>query len=619
MTFGAASVDAKSLGVGDLLNQRHPFWVPKYQRAYAWPDDSVGDFVRDLQRVLAGASGAVGHFFGGVVCIQHTDNAKTRPLSYEVVDGQQRLATLVLALSCLAEVADDLSARAARSSSSGAGLVNRRAGVLADELRNKFLTWVEVDVQAGVTHVRPTLALSKADDQAFQLLIKGQIPTPTRESHELLIQARATLLECIRDFVGSTGPLASRADRLVRVRDALVTDSHVIHIVSEDRQQAYKLFSVLNDRGESLSDADLLRSRSLELLEGFDAEQDAAAAIWDEILGQPAKLVDAFFRALYPSVTGRRASSDLFEQSALLYLPASAPTTAAGAVQLRQRVEWFRDELQIYAGLIAGVWPYDRAPGVQTAVKAWQVDRLKRLVLTLKHELALPVLLAAARSVGEKSFAELVYMLEIFAFRYKSICNGHATPPSLAYYKCAAAMRGAPAATFSFNVLRGELRQLLATSAGDARFIQLLSEKLQYSNSTQQKANIREFLTTLEDHDQWLKSQPVATARPKPSMNKVCDLSEATIEHVYPQNAKPADKDAALEPLKHLLGNLSFFGPGDNVAAANNPFSVKRVNNYPNSSITMTKDLAQLAAWDVAAIKTREAALVAAALRVFVL
>lgn len=49
---GAATVDAKSISIGSLLEERYPFTVPRYQRAYAWKDDAVADFVRDIEQLL---------------------------------------------------------------------------------------------------------------------------------------------------------------------------------------------------------------------------------------------------------------------------------------------------------------------------------------------------------------------------------------------------------------------------------------------------------------------------------------------------------------------------------------------------------------------------------------
>ena len=522
----------------------------------------------------------------------------------------------MLALSCVVETATDLENRSGPSNQK----VADRARTLKEDTLENFVTWKDSDVSAGTTTVRMRIMLSLADEPVFGALALGEdTPEPSRESHGLLIEAKTVLMDMTRTYVGPTGPLDARMDRLVRLRQALLQDAHVIHIVSQERSQAYRLFSVLNHRGVSLSDADLLRSRSLELLEGFAVQQEAAAKIWDEMLGQPAKQIGDFFEALYPSVAGERAKGDLFEAIEKFFFPDSPPATPANADRLVQVIKWFRDELAIYTKLVNGDWPYDRPPGKLTAVRPWQVDRLRRLVVTLRHDLAIAVLLAAARSLDEKMFADLVYMLEIFAFRYKIICGGHATRPANLYYQQAALMREAPPeGPYNLKSFRTQLRGLIADKAGETLFRQLLAEKLQYSNSSQ-RMNVKEFLTTLEDHRTWwLKTgSKQKNAAPKPSMMKVIDIEGATLEHIYPQSATVADRDADLEPIKHTLGNLTFFGPADNVAADNKPFSTKRIAHYQPSEIAMTSDLASKKTWIKIDVEKRQKELIDQAVRIF--
>jgi hypothetical protein len=614
--YGAASVEAKSMTVGETLGQRFPLVVPRYQRAYAW-DEAVGDFVQDISAMLEYPAGQTSHFLGGVVCIQLTDNQKVRPTSYEIVDGQQRLATIMLALSCVVKAASDLEEHCRPTNET----VANRAMTLKADTRENFVMWKDSNVTAGTTTERIRMALSLADDMVFQALVLGEeVPEPSRESHDLLVAAKMTLMDMTETYVGATGPLNGRMERLIRLRQALLQDAHVIHIVSQERSQAYRLFSVLNHRGVSLSDADLLRSRSLELLENFPGQHEAAAKIWDDMLGQSAKEIETFFLALYPSVAGKRAEGDLFEAIEKLFFPASPPSTIAKADDLVQVVEWFREELAVYKNLVNGDWPYDRQPGKPAKVRAWQIDRFRRLVLTLRHDLATALLLSAARSLDEQMYADLVYMLEVFAFRYKIICGGHATRPSNLYNRQAKLMRDAtPEKPYSIKAFRAQLRDLIAEKAGETLFRQLLAEKLQYSNSSQ-RVNIKEFLTTLEDHRTWwLKvGSRQANATPKPSMMKVIDIEGATLEHIYPQHAIDAGKDPELEPLKHALGNMTFFGADDNVAAGNKPFTTKRTANYKPSEIAMTSDLATKEAWTNNDVEKRQKELIDQAVRIFV-
>ena len=603
--------------VGAVLSERYPFVVPRYQRSYAWEDEAVGFFVHDVESMLEHDAGRSSHFFGGVVCIQLTDNQRVRPVSYEVVDGQQRLATLMLGLSCVVEVAEEIIKRCQKTSPH----VAASASTLRDETVENFVTWKDSDVAAGTSTLRRRMTLSLADDGVFEALMMGDpAPNPTRESHVLLIEAREALMQMTTRFVGTKGKFKDRLSKLVRLRQALLNDAHVIHIVSQERTQAYRLFSVLNHRGESLSDADLLRSRSLELLEDFASSQEKAALVWDELLSHPARDIERFFQAIYPSVTGKRAQGDLFEALEEEFLPGSAPASSSDAQKVVSRVEWFRDEFLLYTKLVDGGWPFDRKAKGQQGVNQWQKERLRRLTVILRHDLALPILLAGARSLSEANFAALVYMLEIFAFRYKIICGAHATRPSNLYYEHARLMRtGSKVKPYTLKAIKLELRQLINDKAGDALFKQLLVEKLRYSNSSQ-RVNIKEFLTTMEDHRAWLSkpSSKQPGAMPKPSTTKVIDVDEATLEHIYPQNAVKVDEDAVFEPKKHWLGNLTFFGPKDNSAAGNKPFATKKTSNYSSSEIGMTADLAALGQWTASEFETREQDLLDNAIRVFV-
>ena len=88
---------ANDLAFSDLFAQRSPFQVAKYQRSYAWGDEELKDFVRDLEQTFLSRQNAKPkkHFFGGIVCLQHPAQ-NTLGRKYEVIDGQQRLATFGL-------------------------------------------------------------------------------------------------------------------------------------------------------------------------------------------------------------------------------------------------------------------------------------------------------------------------------------------------------------------------------------------------------------------------------------------------------------------------------------------------------------------------------------------
>ena len=98
-----------------------------------------------------------------------------------------------------------------------------------------------------------------------------------------------------------------KLEHILHLQRAVTDDCYVIHITSDDRDEAYKLFDVLNDRGKTLSDGDKLRSYSLELLENHELQQSSVEQHWDEILKYPAEDIKEFFRVYYTSNHGQSA------------------------------------------------------------------------------------------------------------------------------------------------------------------------------------------------------------------------------------------------------------------------------------------------------------------------
>lgn len=73
------------------------FHIPDYQRGYAWTEDQVTDLLKDLEHMRDGQGDDARHYTGTLVLIREGD-----ALRYEIIDGQQRLTTLIIFMSCLA-------------------------------------------------------------------------------------------------------------------------------------------------------------------------------------------------------------------------------------------------------------------------------------------------------------------------------------------------------------------------------------------------------------------------------------------------------------------------------------------------------------------------------------
>jgi len=75
------------------------FTIPPYQRAYAWTTEESEELLQDLLRAMHGEEESIDelppYFLGSIVLIKDDEP------DAQVVDGQQRLATLTMLLSAL--------------------------------------------------------------------------------------------------------------------------------------------------------------------------------------------------------------------------------------------------------------------------------------------------------------------------------------------------------------------------------------------------------------------------------------------------------------------------------------------------------------------------------------
>lgn len=100
-------------------------------------------------------------------------------------------------------------------------------------------------------------------------------PSASRDSHKKILHAYNSLSSTIQLIIDSHTRIEDKIDDLEIVQNILDNDFTILHMVTGSRNDAFRLFQVINDRGTNLTDGDLLRAKTLELLEGFNQQQDA--------------------------------------------------------------------------------------------------------------------------------------------------------------------------------------------------------------------------------------------------------------------------------------------------------------------------------------------------------
>jgi len=243
MNYG---LEAHAATLGELLGSTHVFDVPAFQRAYSWTTDEAGQLIEDLLLALseADAQGArAGYFLGPILLLDSgTPDARGRsPRTFQIIDGQQRLATLTV----LACVLRDLARRA-----------DRRA--LPDLDR---IIGTATGSRRGET-ARFRLQMRGAAQRTMAACIQAAGATLVESVREDLSESELLLLAVRDQFVDA---LADRDSATLERLTAFLQDAcTVVVITSRDVDRAHRTFAVLNNRGRPLDRCDIISAELMD-------------------------------------------------------------------------------------------------------------------------------------------------------------------------------------------------------------------------------------------------------------------------------------------------------------------------------------------------------------------
>jgi len=244
--------------IGRLFGDDFVFDIPAYQRPYAWEKEQAAELFDDLKRALgdcslAEAADATPYFLGSVVVIK----AEDRPQA-QVVDGQQRLTTLTILLAALRAEIEDKEWKAALTKH-----LYEPAHPIKKTPNRYRLTLRETDAAFFQKHVQAPPSLGH-----LETVNTSEAP----DSQQHLIENAVSL----RDRVHALTP--ERRQALA----TYVTERCFLVVVSTSTlDSAYRIFSVLNDRGLDLSHADILKAAVLGAMP-TDAQRKVYGKRWEE-------------------------------------------------------------------------------------------------------------------------------------------------------------------------------------------------------------------------------------------------------------------------------------------------------------------------------------------------
>jgi uncharacterized protein with ParB-like and HNH nuclease domain len=250
------SIRGSEYPIKKIFSDDFVFTIPLYQRAYSWTTEESEDMLEDLLRAMEGQEESIEelspYFLGSIVLIKGDEP------DAQVIDGQQRLTTLTMLLATLRTL-----------------LTSDHAEALTTFLCEKG------NVVTGTPN-RYRLTLRRQDADFFKMHIQDEYGIEKLKNlHEVDSESQRNLRDNTLNFIQKLQSIVPA--RLIRLTQFIVNRCFMIVVAVDtaDLDSAYRIFSVLNNRGLNLSYPDILKA---EVINAIPQEQQEAYAIkWDDI------------------------------------------------------------------------------------------------------------------------------------------------------------------------------------------------------------------------------------------------------------------------------------------------------------------------------------------------
>lgn len=251
-------IDAKEKAIRDVFHRDYAFSIPAYQRPYSWGTDQAKTLLSDL--LAASATFNVGmnvtnvtpYFLGSIVVIKQENQPEA-----QVIDGQQRLTTLALLISALRT----LFTEDKRKATFGELVLEQGDPLVGTQDRCRL-------VLRGRDHAFfETNFLRHSNLAHLPGLLAGKLSDPQQH-----------LAENAQTLLADLSKLDSvRRDTLAAF---LLQHTYLVIVSTASLESAFRIFSVLNDRGLDLTVADILKSEIVGRIP--TATQEAYVKKWED-------------------------------------------------------------------------------------------------------------------------------------------------------------------------------------------------------------------------------------------------------------------------------------------------------------------------------------------------
>ena len=222
-----------------LQDKKADFLIPDYQRPYAWGENECRTLWDDIFSFAIPDEGRTSfdsnseYFLGPIVTFKNDDD------KLEVIDGQQRLTTIMLLLRAFYAKFSHMQDKASVSTRQNI----EKCLWKTDEFGEPDMNQLKIDSE---------VASDNDKGEFLNILRTGNVDKKAKSAYACNFRF---FQDCISDF------LSKYPTYFAYLPTRIMNNCILLPIEAESQDTALRIFSTLNDRGKPLSDSDIFKAQ----------------------------------------------------------------------------------------------------------------------------------------------------------------------------------------------------------------------------------------------------------------------------------------------------------------------------------------------------------------------
>ncbi|OUR71860.1 hypothetical protein A9Q78_08580 [Methylophaga sp. 41_12_T18] len=533
--------------------------VPDYQRGYSWEEEQRVDLIGDIAQIITQNHR---HFTGTVVASQNGDSAV-----FDLVDGQQRITSLVIFMSCLLRMVR----------TKGIELLN------GQPLSEIEAIYVRSGIETGNTRYQLQLGVTR-DPLFHEVLIEGQL-----RNQKIKNKADQNIVDAATQF---DNYLNDQVDTALEGIYLAVTEKlgFLLYAPKKDAEIGI-MFEVINNRGKPLSELEKIKNYLIYFAGRHDVN-DLNRKVNDNwpVLLESLNTADytsnddenRFLRVCWIVFKDYNKSKSYHVYDNLKRV--CPPDDVQHWQELAAFVEFITNTAKTYAYL------FDSG---SSELSDKEKIVLQRIALHPANASILPLIVAVfSKEKNADKRAEILDVLEKLNFRYyiAGVANRNDTGQgelfgmAFEYYQGAFLTRENPNVLSELGLLREKLVKFIEDNASDYDFVKYLTLDKDEAGDYYKWQGLKYFLGSYEDSLLSENRQASQLPRFLAARDKVSPNDFYHREHIWAkaEGSIIQDKDD-LDINKRRLGNFIILMETINIKVSDDRIETKLDNYFEDS------------------------------------